>query len=152
MKRIAIASDHAGFALKEKLKAYLKKARFVVKDFGTYSEQSCDYPDVAELLAKAVSLKKFNRGVVICGSGIGVSIVANKFRGVRAALCHNPEIARVSRQHNDSNVLAMGSRFINATLAKKILKVWLETKFEGGRHARRVDKINIIECKLRSRR
>lgn len=150
MNIMVIASDHAGFSLKEKIKDYLKKNRYTVKDLGTYSEESCDYPDFAASCARAIAQKKYSRGIVICGSGIGVSITANKFAGVRAALCNNVEAARLSRQHNDSNVLALGARFVNAALAKRIVKAWLETKFEGGRHARRLNKIKKIERQLRS--
>jgi ribose 5-phosphate isomerase B len=152
MNTIVIASDHAGFSLKEKIKDYLKKNGYGVKDLGTHSEDSCDYPDFAVSLARAIAKKKYRRGIAICGSGIGVSIVANRFAGVRAALCYNAEAASVSRKHNDSNVLALGARFMNVTLAKKIAKVWLETKFEGGRHTRRLHKIKDLECQLRSPR
>jgi ribose 5-phosphate isomerase B len=152
MNRIVIASDHAGFPLKEKIKDYLKKNGYAVKDLGTDSGESCDYPDFAASLARAIAKKKYPRGIAICGSGIGVSIVANRYAGVRAALCYNATAAALSRQHNDSNVLALGARFINAALAKRIVKVWLETKFEGGRHTRRLNKIKDVECQLRSSR
>jgi len=149
MKNIVIASDHGGFSLKEKIKPYLSKLGFKVKDLGTYSEESCDYPELAYALAKDVSRGKYKRGILICKSGIGNSIVANRVPGVRAALCYNVKAAKLSRQHNDSNVLALGSIFVNAGLAKKIIKTWLETKFEGGRHQRRINLIKQIERKIR---
>jgi ribose 5-phosphate isomerase B len=150
MKRIVIASDHAGFLLKEKLKSYLKLKGFSVKDFGTSSLDSCDYPDYAIPLAKSIAQKKCSRGILICKSGIGNSIVANRFKGVRAALCYNKLAAQLSRQHNDSNVLVLGSGFVTTAQAKGILNTWLATGFEGGRHIRRLDKINNIEVNLRS--
>ena len=150
MKKIAIASDHAGFALKEKLRFYLEEKGFFVQDFGTYSEERCDYPEYAFKLASAVSSNKIKQGVLICKSGIGNSIVANKLPGVRAALCYNVKAAQLSRLHNDSNILVLGSGFINSVLAKKILSVWLEAKFEGGRHLRRLNQIKEIEKKIRS--
>ena len=148
METILIASDHGGFGLKERLKTYLKKSGFLVKDLGAHSKDSCDYPVFAARLAQAVSQKKFKRGILICKSGIGNSIVANRFPGVRAALCYNTVAARLSREHNDSNVLVMGSIFVNPVLAKRIIKVWLSTKFEGGRHLRRLKRIRGIEKEL----
>jgi ribose 5-phosphate isomerase B len=145
MKIIAIASDHVGFKLKEKLKAYLVKKYFLVEDFGAYSPQRCDYPEFAARLSRAVAEKRYSRGVLICKSGIGNSIVANRFPGVRAALCYNTRAARLSRQHNDSNVLVLGAAFVNPATAKRILSLWLETDFLGGRHQRRLDKIKKIE-------
>jgi len=144
-KAILIASDHAGFGLKEKIKPYLQKLGFRADDLGTYSEERCDYPEFAAKLAKRISRQKNGRGILICGSGIGVSIVANRFRGVRTAVCHNILAAEFSRRHNDSNVLALGARFAGLTLQKKIIKTWLETKFEGGRHGRRLNLIKKIE-------
>ncbi len=148
METILIASDHGGFGLKERLKPYLKKSGFLVKDLGAHSKDSCDYPVFAARLAQAVSRKKYKRGILICKSGIGNSIVANRFPGVRAALCYNAVAARLSREHNDSNVLVMGSIFVNPVLAKRIIKVWLSTKFEGGRHLRRLKRIRGIEKEL----
>lgn len=148
MKNILIASDHAGFKLKEELVKYLAKKGFKVKNLGTYSEESCDYPVFAADLAKKISQKKFKMGVLICKTGIGNSIVANRFKGVRASLCYNVEAAQLTRQHNDSNVLVLGSGFVNVPLAKKILDVWLNTKFEGGRHKRRIGLINNIEREI----
>lgn len=149
MKTILIASDHAGFALKEKLKLYLERISFQVEDLGTYSETRCDYPKFAYLLAKEISEKRFSRGVLICKTGIGNSIVANRFSGVRAALCYNVEAAKFSRQHNDSNVLILGSSFVSIALAKKILEIWLKTKFQGGRHKRRLEQIKKIEQEIK---
>ena len=142
MTKLLIASDHAGFVLKEKLKAYLQKKAISVKDLGTYSQERCDYPLYAYELAKNISNKKYQRGILICKSGVGTAIVANRLPGVRAALCHNLKITKLSRQHNDSNVLVMGSAFVKADLAKRMVLAWLETKFEGGRHLRRVKLID----------
>jgi ribose 5-phosphate isomerase B len=149
VKTIAIASDHAGFDLKEKLKPYLKRMGLRVVDFGTYSKQRCDYPKFAYHLARGVSSGKFKIGILICKSGIGNSIVANRLPGVRAALCYNVKAARFSREHNDSNILSLGSVFVNERLAKRILKVWLNTKFMGGRHKRRLRQIKDIEKQIR---
>lgn len=151
MKRIVIASDHAGFALKEKLKPFLQKKGFALKDIGTYSKERCDYPELAYALAKEIALKKFSRGILICKSGIGNSIVANKLPGVRAALCYNATAARLSREHNDSNVLVLGSAFVTGAQAKRIASVWLNTVFAGGRHARRVNQIKKIEKRIGSK-
>lgn len=148
MKPIAIASDHAGFRLKEKLKLYLAKKGLLVNDLGAYSEERCDYPDFAGRLAEGVSKGRFGRGVLICKSGIGNSIVANKFPGVRAALCYNARAARLSREHNDSNVLVLGAAFVNQAQAGRILDAWLETGFLGGRHRRRLNLIKKIEKEL----
>ncbi|MFA4988821.1 MAG: ribose 5-phosphate isomerase B [Candidatus Omnitrophota bacterium] len=149
MKDLLIASDHAGFALKEKLRDYLGGKGVNVKDLGTYSRDRCDYPEYAAKLAGTISRGEAGRGILICKSGIGNSIVANKFPGVRAALCHNLKSARLSRQHNDSNVLVMGSAFVKAELAKKMAGLWLKTEFLGGRHLKRVKLINGIENQIR---
>jgi ribose 5-phosphate isomerase B len=149
MKKIAIASDHAGFILKERIKPYLKRMGFAVSDLGTYSKERCDYPEFAYALAKSVSGGKYKRGILVCKSGIGNSIVANRLAGVRAALCYNVKAARLSREHNDSNVLVLGSAFVNTGLAKKIIKAWIETEFQGGRHARRLNQIREIERHIR---
>ena len=148
MSKILIASDHAGFALKEKLKAYLRKKGIAIEDLGTYSKARCDYPFYAYKLAKIISLGQSKRGILICKSGVGNSIVANRLPRVRAALCHCVRIAKLSREHNDSNVLVLGSAFVNADLAKKIVLAWLATKFLGGRHSRRVKLINQIDKKI----
>jgi RpiB/LacA/LacB family sugar-phosphate isomerase len=150
MKRIIIASDHAGFTLKERLKPYLEKMDFKVKDLGTYSKERCDYPRFSYRLAREVSAGRFKKGVLICKSGIGNSIVANRVPGVRAALCYNTKAARLSREHNDSNVLVLGSAFVNPGLAKKIISVWLKTGFRAGRHSRRLRQIKEIEREIRS--
>ena len=148
MSAILIASDHAGFVLKEQLKAYLLKNGFQIKDLGTYSQERCDYPVFAYNLAKGISRKQYRQGILICKTGIGSSIVANRLAGVRASLCYNMKAARLTREHNDSNVLILGSGFVNASQAKKILNVWLATKFMGGRHRRRLNQIKEIEKKI----
>lgn len=145
MKRIAIASDHAGYELKEIIKNYLFQKGFHIEDMGTFSNESTDYPDYIKLAADKVSKKECEYGIGICGSGIGVSIVANKIKGIRAALAFNEEMAKLSRQHNNANFLALGARFITVEEAKKIVDAWLQAEFEGGRHQRRVDKITKIE-------
>ena len=138
MSPLLIASDHAGFVLKKKLLSYFCKKGIRVRDLGTYSSSPCDYPVYAYALAKMISSGESKRGILICKSGIGNSIVANRLPGVRAALCYNLLAARLSREHNDSNVLVLGSLFVKADLAKKIVTAWLNTKFLGGRHLRRV--------------
>ena len=140
--RIIIGSDHAGFALKEALKPVLEGSGISVTDVGTDSEAAVDYPDFGKKVAAAVSTGRFPRGIMICGSGIGMSIVANRFPNVRGALCLDQETARLSRLHNDSNILVLAGRKTDPETAKKILQTWLETPFEGGRHKRRIDKIN----------
>ncbi|MFA4983725.1 MAG: ribose 5-phosphate isomerase B [Candidatus Omnitrophota bacterium] len=145
MKPILLAADHAGFLLKEKLKAYLGKAGFKTLDLGTYSGERCDYPRLAYALAREISRGRYSRGILVCKSGIGNSIVANKLKGVRAALCYNVRAARLSREHNDSNVLVLGSAFVNAALARRISGVWLKTPFLGGRHRRRLSQLRKIE-------
>ncbi len=149
MKRIIIACDHGGFALKEKLKAYLEKKGLSVTDLGTFSAERCDYPQFAYKLAQKISRREFRRGILICKSGIGNSIVANRLPGVRAALCSSVRAARLSREHNDSNVLSLGASFVNPSLAMRITDTWLKTEFQGGRHKRRLDQIKIIERKVR---
>ena len=143
--KIAIGSDHAGFVLKEVITKYLKNQGYNFKDFGVFSTDSVDYPDQAALVAKAVATGEFDQGIIICGTGLGVSIAANKIKGIRAALCHDVFSARMARAHNDSNVLAMGSRVIGPGLAETIVEAYLTSKFEGGRHQLRVDKINKLE-------
>ena len=144
-KIILIAADHAGFTLKERLKLYLKTKGFRVKDLGTYSKERCNYPELAYALAKEISRGRYSRGILICKSGIGNSIVANRLPRVRAALCYSTEVARLSRQHNDANVLVLGSAFVNKEQAKRILRVWLNTKFKGARHRVRLNQISQIE-------
>lgn len=150
MKKIIIASDHAGYVLKEKIKPYLEEKGFKIKDLGTCSKERCDYPKFAYLLAKEVSSGNFKRGILLCKTGIGNSIVANRLPRVRAALCYNVKAARLSREHNDSNVLILGSAFVNAKLSRKIIAVWLNTEFQGGRHKRRLNQIKNIENEIRS--
>jgi len=149
MKRIVIASDHAGFALKEKLKSFLEKKNFKIKDLGTYSKERCDYPVTAYSLAKEISKGKYKQGILICKTGIGNAIVANRLPRVRAALCYNIKAARLSREHNDSNILVLGSTFVNTGLAKRILNTWLNTQFRGAvRHQRRLNQLKKIEREL----
>ena len=139
---IIIGSDHAGFDLKERIKVFLfEKNEFSVKDIGTFNHDPIDYPIIAHEVAKNVSEKKFSRGILICGSGIGMSIVANKHRNVRAALCHNLYTVKLSRKHNDANILALGGRVLGVGLALEMVDLFLHTEFEGGRHKRRLDKI-----------
>ena len=142
-KKIGIACDHAAYELKEFLVGYLSSKGFEVKDFGTHSEESCDYPDFAHALGEAIDNGDLERGVALCGSGEGISMTLNKHQAVRAALCWIPEIAKLSRQHNNSNVLCMPARFISNDEALEMLNIWLETEFEGGRHQRRLDKMPI---------
>ncbi|MFH1396989.1 MAG: ribose 5-phosphate isomerase B [Candidatus Omnitrophota bacterium] len=148
MKNIAIASDHGGFILKDKLKTYLSKKGFKIRDFGVFCQEHCDYPQFAYGLARSISLGKYKRGILICKSGIGNSIVANKFPKVRAALCYNLKAAELSRRHNDSNILVLGALFVKEKSAKKILNIWLNTEFEGGRHIKRLNQIRAIERKI----
>lgn len=138
---IPIASDHAGFEMKSFLIRNLKANGYEVKDYGTSSEESVDYPDFIHPLASAVNDGLYERGIIICGSGNGAQMVANKYPGVRAALCWNEELGRLSRQHNNANILSLPGRFISIELAWKITKIFLDTNFEGGRHQRRVEKI-----------
>jgi ribose 5-phosphate isomerase B len=144
---IAVASDHAGFEYKEKTKALLDEMKLAYKDFGTSSKDSVDYPDYGHKAAEAVSSGECDRGILICGSGIGMSIVANKSVGVRAAECVTPEMAEVARRHNNANVLTFGERFITWETAVEIIKTFLSTPFEGGRHERRVEKIHSLTGK-----
>ncbi len=143
--RIAIGSDHAGFGLKEELKRLLYEMGHECIDFGPASDESVDYPDFGEKVAEAVSLKRADRGILICGTGIGMSIVANKFPDIRASLCNDLYTAKFSRLHNDANILVIGGRIVGMDLAKEILKTWMTTEFEGGRHLRRLQKIKSIE-------
>ena len=138
---IALGCDHAGYRLKEYLKGRISDWGFRIKDFGTVSEESVDYPDMIHPLAKAVDEGSINRGIIICGTGNGVSMVANKYPHVRAALCWQPEIASLARQHNDANILALPARFITDTVAADCVETFLNASFEGGRHQRRVEKI-----------
>mgnify|MGYP000909608077 FL=1 len=141
--KIALASDHAGYSTKEEMKRYLESLGHQVWDFGTHSEESVDYPDFAHPLAFAVEKGEYELGFIFCGSGNGVSITANKHQGVRSALCWTAEIASLARQHNDANVCAIPARFVSVSDAKHIVKAFLDSKFEGGRHQRRVEKIPV---------
>lgn len=145
MKIIGLASDHAGFALKEYAKQWLIDKGFQYKDYGTFNSESCDYPDYAHLLAKGIENGDRNIGIAVCGSGEGISMTLNKHQGIRAALCWIPEIAKLSRQHNDANVLVMPGRFIDTVMADKIMTVFFDTVFEGGRHQARINKIPMKE-------
>ena len=144
---LAIGSDHGGFALKKEIMAHLDERGIAYKDFGTYTEESCDYPDIAEPVARAVAAGEFDRGILICGTGIGMSMSANKVTGIRAALCGDCYSAEFTRRHNDANVLTLGARVLGAGLALKIVDTFLDTAFEGGRHARRIAKIADIETR-----
>jgi ribose 5-phosphate isomerase B len=143
--RIAIGSDHAGYRLKEDLKGYLKELGHELDDLGTHSEEPVDYPPICARVARAVRDGEADRGIVLGGSGQGEQISANKVRGVRAALCSDLFTARLSREHNDANVLSMGARIVAPALAREILRTWLETGFDGGRHERRISQIEDIE-------
>lgn len=140
--KIAIGSDHAGFLLKESLKKYMEDKGFEIKDLGAYSEERADYPDFGHAVAKSVTNKEVDCGLLVCGSGIGISMAANKHKDVRAALCWNKEVAALARQHNDANILALPARFISEEEAKRCVDVFYATDFEGGRHQGRVEKIN----------
>ncbi len=141
---IAIASDHAGFEFKERARQLLDQLNLPYRDFGTFSPDPCDYPDFAYPAAKSVSTGECEKGIVICGSGIGASIVSNKVENVRAALCMTAEMAELSRRHNNANVLNLGGRLVPWDVAEEIIKVWLSTPFEGGRHERRIEKIHSL--------
>jgi ribose 5-phosphate isomerase B len=143
--RVVIGSDHAGYRLKENLKDFLKESGHEVRDLGTDSEEPVDYPDVCAAAARVVAAGEADRAVLVGGSGQGEQIAANKVHGVRAALCHDLYTARLSRAHNDANVLTMGGRIVAPELAREIVRVWLSTGFDGGRHERRVERIGQIE-------
>lgn len=142
--KISVGSDHGGYALKQEIAEYLRQQGHEVVDCGCYSTESCDYPDFGAAAAKAVASGQCDRGVVICSTGIGISIAANKVPGIRCALCGDIYSAEMTRRHNNANVLAMGAHLTAPVLAKKILDVFLSTEFEGGRHQRRIDKIDHI--------
>ncbi len=146
--KIAIASDHAGFEMKEKVKSFLKELKHEFKDFGTQDKKPVDYPDFALKVANAVSKNECERGMLFCGTGLGMSIVANKIPGVRAVLCYDVKTAKLSREHNDANVLTLGARMIEFEKAKKIINVWLETDFLGENYSKRIEKIKEIEKKI----
>lgn len=144
IKSVLIGCDHAAFGLKEKIKLYLNENKIDVEDVGTFGSDSVDYPDFAARVASPVSKGDYNRGILMCASGIGMSIVANRYVGVRAALCNDLFSATLSRQHNDANILVMGSRIIGEGLARAIVHTWLKTPFNEGRHRRRIEKIDLI--------
>ncbi len=143
--RIAIGSDHGGWRLKKEIIALLQEKGIACQDFGTFSPEAADYPDFALKVAEAVRSGEYDRGILCCGTGIGVAIAANKVPGIRAALCHDPFSARAAREHNNANILTLGERVIGPGLAKEIVETWLKAEFQGGRHARRVEKITMIE-------
>jgi ribose 5-phosphate isomerase B len=145
--KISVGADHAGFALKEQLRRSLSKAGHQVSDAGTHNTDSTDYPDYAAAVGRAVASGNAERGILVCGSGVGMSIAANKIGGVRAALGVNPEEVALMRQHNNANVLTLGARFIEGAAAEELVRIFLETGFEGGRHELRVDKISQLEKK-----
>ena len=145
--KIAIGSDHGGYGLKELIRKHLQEKGFDIKDFGTDSTASVDYPDFAKAVGEAVVAGEFQRGILICGTGIGISIAANKIPGVRCALVGDCFSAKATRQHNDANILALGERVVGPGLALEIVDIWLSAEFEGGRHQGRVDKIAVIEKK-----
>lgn len=144
MKTIGIASDHAGYELKQSIIEYLKDKNYVITDFGAFSEESADYPDYAHPLANAVESKDCSLGIAMCGSGNGINITLNKHQKIRSALCWEPEIAKMARLHNDANVCAMPARYISKEKAIEIVEIFLNTNFEGGRHQRRVEKISLL--------
>jgi ribose 5-phosphate isomerase B len=140
--KIAIGSDHAGFLYKEKIRAFLEELGHRVTDFGTHSEDAVDYPVFIAPVASAVARQEFERGVILGGSGNGEAIVANRFKGIRAAVCWNAESARLSRQHNNANIISLGQRMMTEEVALEVVRIWLETPFEGGRHQRRIELID----------
>jgi ribose 5-phosphate isomerase B len=140
-RKIALTADHAGFKKKEKIKKYLIESGYEVRDFGCFSDESCDYPDFAHPAARAIESGEMDIGFSVCGSGNGMIITLNKYQGVRSALCWNEEISRLARAHNDANVCSLPARFINDAEAMLIIKTFLKTEFDGGRHKRRIDKI-----------
>jgi ribose 5-phosphate isomerase B len=149
--KIAIGSDHRGYEAKERIRSVVERLGHQVLDRGTNSREACDYPDMGMAVARDVSEGRAERGILLCGSGIGMSIMANKVCGVRAALCHDDLTAGMSRRHNDANVLCLPADLVGNALMESVVKVWLQTEFEGGRHARRVEKIMQYENELREK-
>ena len=143
MNKVAFASDHAGFRLKERLKAYMKEKGYDVEDFGTFNEESCDYPDYAHPAALAVEKGDCAFGIAMCGTGNGITMTLNKHQVIRAALCWQPEIAALAKQHNNANILSLPARFISEEEAIRIVDAYLKAEYEGGRHQRRIDKIPV---------
>ncbi|MDI6785882.1 MAG: ribose 5-phosphate isomerase B [bacterium] len=146
--KVYIGCDHAGFFLKEEIKKYLEQQEHEIIDFGAYSNDSVDYPDHGFLVAKEVANHEESRGILVCGTGIGMSIVANKVNGIRAALCHNIETAKLAREHNHANVLVLGSKIVNSSLALDMVRVFLTTEALGDRHKRRIEKVNELDKKI----
>lgn len=142
---LAIGSDHGGFELKQKIMEYLDKQGILYRDYGTYSEESVDYPDIAKTVCTAISIGECSRGILICGTGIGISIAANKIPGIRAALCSDVFSAKMAKQHNNANVICMGGRVIGSELACMIVDTWYHETFQAGRHQLRIDKISALE-------
>ena len=151
MEKLAIASDHAGFELKESIIAYLHEKGVKLDDYGPANCDRVDYPDYGIRIAQAVQEKKLDRGILICGTGVGMSIVVNRFSGIRGTLCSDLYTTKMCREHNDSNILIMGGRVIGKGLAEEIVTMWLDTPFAGGRHQKRLDKIEDIDSKLETR-
>jgi ribose 5-phosphate isomerase B len=147
--KVVLASDHRGYQLKETIKQLLRDLQLPFLDVGTFTQNSVDYPDFAVPAAEKVSRGEYDRGILICGSGVGMCVVANKFPGIRAALVRDVYTAEMSRKHNDSNVLALGADLVSAPLACEMVERWIETQFEGGRHLRRIEKITALEERLR---
>ena len=145
--KIGIANDHASVEMKQQVVAYLKEKGYDVVNYGTDSTESCDYPVYGEKVARAVAAGEVEQGILICGTGLGISLAANKVKGIRAAVCSEPFTAKMARAHNNCNILAFGARVVGAELAKMMVETWLDTEFEGGRHQRRVDMITAIEEK-----
>jgi ribose 5-phosphate isomerase B len=141
LRKVSISSDHAGFELKESIKKFLIKKKFLVLDLGPKDDRSVDYPDYAKKLAKNIISKKSDTGILLCGSGIGMAMSANRFKKIRAAVCYNAKSTKLSRSHNNANIIAIGSRLTNKNLALKLVMIFLKTKFDGGRHKRRTNKI-----------
>jgi len=144
-RRIALGADHAGYQVKDRIKELLQKKGFEVLDFGTHSDESVDYPDFAKLVAQSVANAESDRGILVCGTGLGMAIAANKTQGIRAATCNDTYTARMAAEHTDANVLCVGARVVDADHAVAIVEEWLKGKFGGGRHQRRLDKINELE-------
>ena len=145
MKMIAIGSDHGGYKLKEEIKKYLEEKEIEYTDCGTFDEQSIDYPEIAKVVALEVQNQKCEKGIIICRSGIGMSMVANKFKGIRCAKCNDEEEAKFSRMHNNANMLALGADYMDANKAIRMVRTWIATEFEGGRHEERIQIIEEIE-------
>ena len=151
VEKLAIASDHAGFELKESIVAFLRDKGVTLEDFGPNNSDRVDYPDYGISIAKAIQENKVDRGILICGTGVGMSIVVNRFPGIRGTLCADLYTTKMCREHNDSNILIMGGRVIGKGLAEEIVSMWLDTPFEGGRHQKRLDKIEDIDRKLETK-